>query len=67
MDAVSMKSATNECTLEREIERCRQEIAEIRRQILAGHTDVAGLCLALHDWNGELRLLEAERELSMPK
>ena len=62
MDAASMKSATNGCTLEREIERCRQEIAEIKRQILAGHPDVAGLCLALHDWAQELRILERERK-----
>ncbi|MCZ2076011.1 MAG: hypothetical protein LC130_13560 [Bryobacterales bacterium] len=48
--------------LEREIERCRKEIAEIERQILAGHPDVAGLCLALHDWAQELRILQRERE-----
>ena len=57
-----MKSATNECMLEREIERCRQEITEIERQILAGHPDVAVLCLALHDWAQELRILQRERE-----
>ncbi|MCZ2079649.1 MAG: hypothetical protein LC130_32165 [Bryobacterales bacterium] len=48
--------------LEREIERCRQEITEIERQILAGHPDVAVLCLALHDWAQELRILQRERE-----
>ena len=26
-------------------------------QIRAGHADVGGLCLALADWSGELRLL----------
>lgn len=57
-----MKSAANESTIEREIERCRQEIAEIERQILAGHPDVAGLCLALHDWAQELRILQREGE-----
>lgn len=62
MGAASMKSAANETTIEREIERCRQEIAEIERQILAGHPDVAGLCLALHDWAQELRILQRERE-----
>jgi len=62
MDAASMKSVASESKLEREIERCRQEIAEIERQILAGHPDVAGLCLALHDWAQELRILERERE-----
>jgi len=62
MDAASMKSVASESKLEREIERCRQEIAEIERQILAGHPDVTGLCLALHDWAQELRILERERE-----
>jgi hypothetical protein len=57
-----MRSAANESTLDREIERCRQEIAEIERQILSGHPDVAGLCLALHDWAQELRILKRERE-----
>lgn len=62
MGAASMKSVPNESRLEREIERCRQEIAEIERQILAGHADIAGLCLALHDWAQELRILQRERE-----
>jgi len=62
MGAASMKSVANESTLDREIERCRQEIAEIERQILAGHPDIAGLCLALHDWAQELRILQRERE-----
>jgi hypothetical protein len=62
MGAASMKSAAHESPLEREIERCRQEIAQIERQILAGHPDVAGLCLALHDWAQELRILQRERE-----
>jgi hypothetical protein len=57
-----MRSAANGSTLEREIERCRREIAEIERQIVAGHPDVAGLCLALHYWAQELRILERERE-----
>ncbi|HXG49251.1 MAG TPA: hypothetical protein VNO52_16630 [Methylomirabilota bacterium] len=57
-----MRSAANGSTLEREIERCRREIAEIERQILGGHSDVAGLCLALHDWAQELQLLHRERE-----
>ncbi len=62
MGAASMRSVASESRLEREIERCRQEIAEIERQILAGRLDVAGLCLALHDWAQELRLLHRERE-----
>jgi len=42
------------------IERCHREIAEIEAQILAGHPDLAGLCLALSDWSAELRLLQRE-------
>jgi hypothetical protein len=42
--------------------RCRLEIAAIEAQILAGHPDVAGLCLALADWSAELRL-----QLGVPK
>jgi hypothetical protein len=40
-----------------EIERCRREIAAIKELIRAGHPDLEGLCLALSDWCGELRLL----------
>lgn len=40
------------------MERCRREIAEIEALIIAGHPDVAGLCLALSDWSAELRILE---------
>jgi hypothetical protein len=43
------------------MERCRREIAEIESLIISGHPDLAGLCLALSDWNVELRLLEKER------
>jgi hypothetical protein len=57
-----MRSAANESTLDREIERCRQEMAEAERLLRAGHPEVAGLCLALHDWAQELRILERERE-----
>jgi hypothetical protein len=52
----------NESTLDREIERCRQEMAEAERLLRAGHPEVAGLCLALHDWAQELRILEREHE-----
>jgi hypothetical protein len=48
-------------TFEREIARCRREIAEIENLLASGHRDVAGLCLALVDWSAELRLLEKER------
>lgn len=46
---------------QREIERCRREITEVERLLRSGHPDVEGLCLALADWNAELRLLEQER------
>ncbi len=62
MGEALMTSAAQESTLDCEIERCRQEIAKIKRQILAGHPDVAGLCLALHDWAQEMRILKRKRE-----
>jgi hypothetical protein len=43
------------------MERCRREIAEIESQIVSGHSDMEGLCLALSDWNAEMRLLEKEQ------
>ena len=43
-----------------EIDRCRREIAAIEALIRAGHPDLDGLCLALSDWRGELRLIEQE-------
>jgi hypothetical protein len=45
-----------------DIEHCRNEIADIEAQILAGHPDLRGLCLALSDWSGELRLLQGINE-----
>ena len=45
----------------REIERCQREIAAIERLIIAGHPDLAGLCLALSDWSAELGILEDEK------
>jgi hypothetical protein len=30
----------------------------VEAQLRAGHPDVEGLCLALADWSGELRLIE---------
>jgi hypothetical protein len=44
-----------------EIERCNREIAAIEAQLLAGHPDVQGLCLALSDWHAELRILQDEK------
>jgi hypothetical protein len=42
------------------MERCRREIAAIEAQIRAGNPDLQGLCLALADWYGELRLLQRD-------
>jgi hypothetical protein len=44
--------------MDREIERCRDEIAAIEAKLLAGSPDVEGLCLALSDWSAELRILQ---------
>jgi hypothetical protein len=46
--------------------RCHLEIAAIEVQILAGHPDVAGLCLALADWSAELRLLLGDQKKEKP-
>lgn len=46
--------------------RCRREIAAIKGQLLAGHPDIEGLCRALADWSGELRLIEKERQRQPP-
>jgi hypothetical protein len=37
-------------------------MAEAERLLREGYPDVAGLCLALHDWAQELRILIRERE-----
>jgi hypothetical protein len=50
-----------------DIERCRREIATIEALICAGHPDLQGLCLALSDWRGELRLIEQEMALKAKK
>jgi hypothetical protein len=42
------------------MDRCRREIAAIEAEILAGNPDLPGLCLALRDWNAELRILQDE-------
>jgi hypothetical protein len=55
----------SECDQQRaDIDRCRSEIAALEAEILAGHPDLEGLCLALADWWGELRLLQASRGLA---
>jgi hypothetical protein len=43
---------------QREIERCRREIAAAETALRAGNPDIQGLCLALADWSAELRILE---------
>jgi hypothetical protein len=43
------------------IERRHREIAAIEAELLAGNPDVEGLCLALSDWSGELRILQEEQ------
>ena len=42
------------------MDRCRREIAAIEAEILAGNPDLPGLCVALRDWNAELRILQDE-------
>jgi len=37
-------------------------MAEAERLLCAGHPDITGLCLALHDWAQELRILKRECE-----
>jgi len=56
--ATSPQSASRQ----REMDRCRTEIAVAQRSLRAGHPDVEGLCLMLSDWSAELRLLEAEEK-----
>jgi len=60
--AGSTRSPWNEEQWRREVARCEREMAEAEALLRAGHPDVAGLCLALHDWAQELRTLEWERE-----
>ena len=59
--AVSKRLPMSDAEYQREIERCRREIAEIEGLLRSGHPDVEGLCLALADWSAELRLLEDEK------
>ena len=53
-------SPKSEAQWQREVDRCRDEIAAAELLLLAGHPDVEGLCMALADWSAELRMLEAE-------
>jgi hypothetical protein len=55
----------NECDLQSaDIERCQCEIVALEAQILTGHPDLRGLCLALSDWWAKLRLLQGTNEAS---
>jgi len=47
-------------SVEHELERCRAEIEAIEAALRSGAPDVAGLCLALADWNGEIALIMRE-------
>jgi hypothetical protein len=47
--------------MEREIDRCRSEVAAIEAELLSGNPDVEGLVLALSDWSEELRILQDEK------
>jgi hypothetical protein len=40
-------------------EKCLAEIAAIELEIFAGNKELAGLLLALRDWNEELRIVDA--------
>jgi len=42
------------------IARCDAEIVHAKAQLLAGHPDIEGLCMALSDWSEEKRMIEAE-------
>jgi len=42
----------------REVARCRREIAGIEALMRSGHPDLDGHCLALSDWWAELRLID---------
>ena len=58
----SRTSLPSGCALAFEVERYQREIAAIEATLLAGHPDVAGLCLALSDWSAELRILKNEKK-----
>ena len=55
-----MRSPEREAQWQREVDRCRAEIAATEALLLAGHPDVEGLCMALADWSAELIILERD-------
>jgi hypothetical protein len=44
--------------------RCEAEISNLKNELRRGHSDIEGLCLALSDWAGELRMIEQEMGLA---
>ena len=58
MDKHSRESLLSAEQLQSEIDRCHREIETIESLLIAGHRDVAGLCLALADWSAELNILQ---------
>jgi len=61
-ESKGIRSKAAGAELEREVARCQRELSEAERLLRAGHPDIAGRCLALHDWAQELRILNGERE-----
>ena len=59
---VSTRSPQTGDKWQREVDRCRLEIASIEALLRAGHPDVAGLVLALADWSEELRMIAREKK-----
>jgi hypothetical protein len=51
----------------RNIQRCREEIADIERLLRTGHPGLQGLCLALADWSLESRLIQREMAIKARK
>lgn len=58
MEEASATSALSASQLQRDIDRCRREIAALERELRTGNPDVHGLCLGLKDRSAELRILE---------
>ena len=56
-EELSARLPANASLRQREIDRCRAEVSELKALLVAGHPDVEGLCLALADWSAELRIL----------
>ena len=46
--------------MDRDIGRCRKQVAAVEAELLAGNPKIEGLVLALSDWSAELRILQNE-------